>query len=55
MNKAAILGFLRHVLTYGGGFLTSKGIVDASSAESLVGGAVAVAGLVWSVIEKRKP
>lgn len=53
MNKAVILGFVRHLFTYGGGILTSKGVVGASEAEAIIGGSVALVGLIWSFFDKK--
>jgi len=54
MNKVQILGVLRHILTFGAGFLIAKGKLDASGAESIIGGLLAVVGGVWSVIAPEK-
>ena len=53
MDKTAILGIVRHILTTLGGILVTKGYVDASGIEAIAGGVVAVVGVVWSVLEKR--
>ena len=53
MLSPAILGVVRHVLTLGGGYLVARGTLDASSADTLVGAGVSIAGVIWSVIDKR--
>ncbi len=52
MSVEAVLGVVRHLLTFGGGFLVAKGWVDAPGLEVLVGGLVTVLGGAWSVYQK---
>jgi hypothetical protein len=54
MNKEQILGVFRHVLTFVGGTLITKGIFDAELANEIVGTVVTVIGTVWSVITKKR-
>jgi hypothetical protein len=54
MNKDQILGVLRHVLTFVGGILVFRGVLDDALLQELVGGVVTLAGTVWSVISKKK-
>jgi hypothetical protein len=35
--------------------LASKGVIGASDAEIITGALVAIAGVVWSMVAKRKP
>jgi len=58
MSTVATL-ILRHLLTALGGFLAEKGITgEGSNAEEftsgLVGAGLFIAGVVWSVIQKKK-
>lgn len=46
-------GFLRHALTFGGGLLVTKGYVDASEVEALVGAIITLSGFAWSYWIKR--
>ena len=46
---AAIMGIVRHLLTWGGGFLFT-----GDDLSQFVGAAATIVGLVWSLIEKRK-
>ena len=46
---AAIMGIVRHVLTFGGGYLWTGDDLTA-----FVGAAATLIGLVWSLVEKRK-
>lgn len=54
MNAIVILGLVRHILTFGGGLLTSSGYLEQSQTESAVGAVVTIIGLVWSVVEKKR-
>ena len=51
--KDVLLGLARHILTAGGGFLVAKGTIDAAGAEQLVGGLIAILGVVASIIDKK--
>ena len=48
-----IQGLARHALTTGGGYLVAQGFIDAEMASLLVGAGVTIAGVVWSIVEKR--
>jgi hypothetical protein len=54
MNKEQILGIVRHILTFAGGFLVVRGKIDESTLTEVVGSVVTLAGLVWSVLDKNK-
>lgn len=54
MNWEAIQGVVRHVLTFGGGFLVTNGAIGASDLETGVGAIVSLIGIIWSVVAKRK-
>ncbi len=54
MNKEQVLGIVRHTLTFVGGILIMKGLVDETTVTEIVGGVVTLAGTIWSVIEKNK-
>lgn len=51
--KDSILGFIRHILTFGGGFLVQDGLIDASQVETVTGAIITLVGVVWSVIDKK--
>lgn len=46
---AAILGIIRHLLTWGGGFLWA-----GDDLSQFVAAAATIVGLVWSLIDKRR-
>jgi hypothetical protein len=54
MNKDQVLGIIRHALTFVGGFLVMKGLVDETMVTEIVGGAVALVGSIWSIVAKTK-
>lgn len=54
LTKEQLLGILRHALTFVGGILVMKGIVDDATLSELTGAVLTLAGGVWSVINKNK-
>ncbi len=52
MNRDAILGVVRHVLTFAGGFAVAKGKIDAPGLEMAVGAVITLVGVAWSAIDK---
>ena len=45
---------VRHALTFGGGWLTARGLVNEADAAALVMNLVPVlVGIIWSLYEKR--
>lgn len=51
--KDTILGVIRHILTAFGGGLVTNGSMADSDLQAIVGGIVALVGVVWSILEKR--
>ena len=54
MNWEMIQGIVRHILTFGGGFLVTNGTLGQSEVEAGVGAIITLAGIVWSVLNKKK-
>ena len=52
LTKDQLLGVVRHSLTFIGGILIAKGLIDESTATEIVGGLITLTGTIWSVIEK---
>lgn len=52
--KDQLLGLIRHVLTFVGGIIVAKGLVDENLSQEIIGGLMTVVGGVWSVISKKK-
>lgn len=54
MSKEIILGIVRHTLTFAGGILVAKGLLDQGVLAEIIGGVMTVVGGVWSIIDKAK-
>jgi len=54
MNQEKVLGILRHVLTFVGGVLVTRGLIDESLYTELVGAIMTLVGGIWSVVDKNK-
>jgi hypothetical protein len=52
MNKEQIMGLVRHGLTFIGGIILSKGIIEESTLAEIIGAISTLIGSVWSIIEK---
>lgn len=53
MKKEQILGIIRHILTFAGGFVVAKGLADAALIQESVGGLVTIIGAIWSISAKK--
>jgi hypothetical protein len=53
MTKEQILGIIRHALTFAGGILITKGIIDEAAFTELSGAALTLVGVIWSVVAKK--
>ena len=54
MNKEQVIGIVRHSLTFIGGLLIMKGIVDESTSNEVIGGIITLVVTIWSIVEKNK-
>lgn len=54
MNREKIFGVLRHLLTFGGGYLVAKGYVPEGSIDDVVAAIITILGVVWSVSSPEK-
>lgn len=54
MNKDVVLGVVRHLLTFGGGYVAAKGIVDQALVNEGIGAIMTLIGLAWSVSTNKK-
>jgi len=48
-----LAGVVRHILTFGGGFLVTNGTVTDSDMQAGVGAVVTLIGLAWSIFMKK--
>lgn len=53
MSKEQKLGVIRHTLTFVGGILLAKGLVDESLLTDMVASIMVLVGGVWSIMDKR--
>jgi hypothetical protein len=54
LTKEQIMGIIRHGLTFVGGILVMKGLVDETTVTEIIGGIITLSGSIWSVIAKSK-
>jgi hypothetical protein len=54
MKKEQVLGIIRHTLTFVGGLLVMKGIVDEATVTEVVGGVLTLTGTIWSIVVKNQ-
>jgi hypothetical protein len=52
LTKEQILGIARHTLTFIGGILVMRGLVDESTVTEIIGGVITLAGTIWSIVDK---
>ncbi len=52
MNKEQKMGILRHVLTFVGGILLAKGLVDESLLTDMIASIMVLVGGTWSILAK---
>ena len=53
LTKEQILGIVRHALTFVGGIVVMKGLIDETLVTELIGGAMTLTGAIWSIINKK--
>ena len=53
-TKDQILGVVRHTLTFVGGILVMKGILDETVWAEITGAAITLTGSIWSIVDKAK-
>jgi len=53
MNKEQKMGSIRHVLTFVGGILLAKGLVDESLLTDIIASVMVLVGGAWSIFYKR--
>lgn len=54
MKKDELLGLVRHALTFVGGIIVTKGLIDESLFQELLGGVMTLVGAAWSIVSKKK-
>jgi hypothetical protein len=53
LTKEQVLGIVRHTLTFVGGIVVMKGLVDEASVTEIIGGVMTLTGTIWSIIDKK--
>lgn len=53
LTQEQILGIVRHTLTFVGGIVVMRGIVDETLVTEIIGGIMTLTGTIWSVINKK--
>lgn len=54
MTQEQIFGVIRHGLSAVGGILIAKGLLDEGSLTELTGAILALTGVIWSIVSKKK-
>ena len=54
LSKEQVLGIVRHALTFIGGIVIARGLVDETLITECIGGALTLTGAIWSIINKNK-
>lgn len=54
MNQEQVMGIIRHILTFVGGIVVMKGLVDEAVVLEITGGVLTLVGGIWSIIAKVK-
>ena len=54
LTKEQLLGIVRHGLTFVGGLLVKKGIVDEAILSEISGAVITLTGAIWSIINKKQ-
>lgn len=52
LTKEQVLGIIRHTLTFVGGIVVAKGLVDESTVTEIIGGVLTLTGAIWSIVAK---
>lgn len=53
MDVKAVLGIVRHILTFGGGYFVGSGLVTNDEMTTAISAVVSLIGLGWSIYDKR--
>jgi hypothetical protein len=54
LTQQQVLGIVRHTLTFGGGILVTKGLLDEGMVAEISGVVITLIGAIWSIVEKNK-
>jgi hypothetical protein len=54
LTQTQVLGIVRHILTFGGGILVAKGLLDEGMVAEISGAVITLIGAIWSIVAKNK-
>ncbi len=54
MKIEQVMGIIRHILTFVGGVVVAKGLVDEALITEIIGGTLTLIGGIWSIISKKQ-
>ena len=54
LMQSAIIALLRHLLTFIGGTLVAKGILDSATLQDIIGALITLLSVGWMAVEKVK-
>ena len=52
LTQEQVLGIVRHTLTFVGGIVIARGLVDESTVTEIIGGVLTLTGAIWSIVAK---
>ena len=54
LMQSAIIALLRHLLTFIGGTLVAKGLLDATALQEIIGALITLLSVGWMALDKTK-
>lgn len=54
LMQSAVIALLRHLLTFIGGTLVAKGILDATALTEIIGAIISILSVSWMAVSKYK-
>ena len=54
LNKEQVMGIVRHTLTFIGGIVVMKGLVDETVVTEVIGSVMTLVGTVLSILDKKE-
>jgi hypothetical protein len=54
LMQSAVIALLRHLLTFIGGTLVAKGIIDAATLTEIIGSVITLLSVGWMALDKSK-
>lgn len=52
LTREQVMGIIRHTLTFVGGIVVAKGLVDETTVTEIIGGVLTLTGAIWSIVAK---